>query len=490
MDEEKSLQPKNEEVAEEPVKVSEEPAKDSGEKPAVEAAAETPATEESAAEKPATEEPGPEKPARARTPRRNRHKTTVQLQINFLTLIPILLMGILFMLIGMSMFKKSAMEEMFKLLRGTAIVASEHFSSIDGYLHLEGGELYFDDERISDEQSYLDRVKDAYGIEISVIYGNNRVLTTLTDTDGKTMNGTMLADSRIVMEVFKGNIVSTEKNVIRKEQFLCVYVPLLGRDNVCGMIETAISLKQFNHMNRQFYIYIVLLTLLTIGVTFLLISFFTRQLIKRLALIRDYLEELVTKQTAEQEMNPLVYRYNDEIATLAEHATTIATSLKTVMGTDPLTGLYNRRAGRQHLKELWETSHKNFTVFTIVIGDLDFFKNVNDQYGHDVGDTVLVGVADILKKHAESEGFAVRWGGEEFLMGFTAARDETYEIVKNISKDIKRQTFYSADRKPFHMSMTFGIASFAGQENIDEVIRIADNNLYEGKHKGRDCIVS
>ena len=153
MDEEKSLQPKNEEVAEEPVKASEEPAKDSGEKPAVEAAAETPATEESAAEKPATEEPRPEKPARARTPRRNRHKTTVQLQINFLSLIPILLMGILFMLIGMSMFKKSAMEEMFKLLRGTAIVASEHFSSIDGYLHLEGGELYFDDEKISDEKS-------------------------------------------------------------------------------------------------------------------------------------------------------------------------------------------------------------------------------------------------------------------------------------------------------------------------------------------------
>ena len=487
MAEEENLQQKNEEVAEEPVKAS-------GRtlpriKPAVEAAAETPATEESAAEKPATEEPRPEKPARARTPRRNHHKTTVQLQINFLTLIPILLMGILFMLIGMSMFKKSAMEEMFKLLRGTAIVASEHFSSIDGYLHLEGGELYFDDEKISDEQSYLDHVKDAYGIEISVIYGNNRVLTTLTDADGKTMNGTMLADSRIVMEVFKGNIVSTEKNVIRKEQFLCVYVPLLGRDNVCGMIETAISLKQFNHMNRQFYIYIVLLTLLTIGVTFLLISFFSRQLIASCTDSR--LSGRACHQTDRRAGNePLVYRYNDEIATLAEHATTIATSLKTVMGTDPLTGLYNRRAGRQHLKELWETSHKNFTVFTIVIGDLDFFKNVNDQYGHDVGDTVLVGVADILKKHAESEGFAVRWGGEEFLMGFTAARDETYEIVKNISKDIKRQTFYSADRKPFHMSMTFGIASFAGQENIDEVIRIADNNLYEGKHKGRDCIVS
>ena len=431
----------------------------------------------------------PEK-AVPKAPRIGKRKSTVQLQINFITLIPILLMGVLFALIGMKMFQSSAIEEMFNLLRGTAVMASEHFSDPDGNLHLEGGELIFDDEKISDELYYLERVKAAYNIEVSIIYGNNRILTTLKDESGKSMKGTVVADSRIVTEVFKGNIVSTQENMIARERYLCVYVPLLGRNNICGMIEATISLRQFHQTNMRFYIYIILLTLLTAGITFLMISFFSRGLIRRLAVIRDYLEELVTKQTAEQEMNPLVYRHNDEIATLANHATSIATSLKNVMGSDPLTGLYNRRAGRQHLKELWEHSHKDYTVFSIVIGDLDFFKNVNDQYGHDVGDSVLTGVADILKKHTENDAFAVRWGGEEFLMGFTAARDETYEIVKSISKDIKRQTFFSSDRKPFHMSMTFGIASFAGQENIDEVIKLADNNLYEGKRKGRDCIVS
>ena len=256
------------------------------------------------------------------------------------------------------------------------------------------------------------------------------------------------------------------------------------------MIVNAISMYDFYHMNRLLYLYIILLTIVTVLVTAFLISFFSRHLVKRLTVIRDYMEELVTKQTAEQKMDEIAFRHNDEISELAKHSISAADSIKTLMGTDPLTGLYNRRAGRQNLKKLWEKAHSDLSVFSIVIGDIDHFKNINDRYGHDVGDTVLIGVSKIIRKHMSEESFAIRWGGEEFLLGLELPREETEAIVKEIAKEIKREAFFAADKSAFHLSMTFGIAYFAGQENIDSVIKLADDNLYKGKNQGRDCIVS
>ena len=88
------------------------------------------------------------------------------------------------------------------------------------------------------------------------------------------------------------------------------------------------------------------------------------------------------------------------------------------------------------------------------------------------------------------DGFAVRWGGEEFLLGFETAREETCDILKEISKEIKRTPFYPKNHAPIHLSMTFGVATYNGQGKIDDIINAADANLYKGKNQGRDCIVS
>jgi diguanylate cyclase (GGDEF)-like protein len=428
--------------------------------------------------------------AEQNTPKKKKHRKKLLVQISLLTLIPIFVMGVLFVLIGMYVLRQSSIQEMFKSLRGSAVIAAEYFSSIHGVYHMQDGELYCDDKRMMDELPFLENEKKAFGNEMSVFYGNNRVMTTLTDENGKSLLGTMHADNRIVSEVFKGNIVSTEKTIIAKERYLCVYVPIYNNNKVVGMIGSAISMHEFYRMNRLLNIYIIILTIITCLITALLISIFSRHLVKRLMVIRDYMEELVTKQTAEQKMDKIAFNPNDEIAELANHAITAATSIKTLMGTDSLTGLYNRRAGRQFLKKLWEKAHADLSVFSIVIGDIDHFKAINDKYGHDVGDTVLTGVSNIMKKHMDETSFAIRWGGEEFLLGFELPRDETQTIIKEIAKEIKREAFFGADKSVFHLSMTFGIASYAGQENIDAVIKLADDNLYKGKNQGRDCIIS
>ena len=414
----------------------------------------------------------------------------VRLQLSVIALIPITIMGFLFITIGMYVLKRNTMSDMFSTLKGNAVMAADHFSSIEGVLRMEDGELYCGSHRMKDEYYFLEDQKKAFNVELSVFYGNNRVLTTLKDENGKQLIGTVLADTRIVSDVFKGRTVSKERNKIGKDQYLCVYVPISNNDRIVGMVGAAISMKGFYRTFRMFYIYIVTLTIVTGVVTTLFITLFSKQLVTRLHIIRKYLQSLVLKQTGDLEMDPLVHSRNDEISALGSYAASAGNSIEKLMGTDPLTGLFNRRAARQKLQQMWEESHKEFTVFTIVIGDLDHFKNINDQYGHDVGDSVLVGISDIMKKYTSDDtSFACRWGGEEFLLGLTTARDEAYAITKNISKDIKRKTFYSAKKNVIHMSMTFGIATFAGQESIDEVIKMADDNLYKGKNQGRDCIV-
>ena len=439
---------------------------------------------------PSAKETEPEKKEVSEKRKKPKRKKKLWLQMCNITLVPIFLMGILFVWIGLYGRRLSAVEETLSSLRGVAVLTAEHFSSFNGIYHMNSGELYCGDIRMQDEMPFMENEKRAFGVELSLFYGNNRVMTTMIDENGKRRLGTVLADNRIVTEVFRGNIVSTEKNIIGNERYLCVYVPIYNKEQVVGMVGSAMSLKNFYRMNRIFYIEIALLTLITALITFLLITVFSRKIVKRLIVIREYMEELVKKQTADQEMNPLAFSRNDEIADLATHAVSAGNSIKNLMGTDTLTGLYNRRAGRQRLIKLWEDAHDNYGVFTIVIGDLDLFKNVNDKYGHDMGDTVLIKISEIMKRNCKGEDFAVRWGGEEFLMGFCMAREDTYEVVKNISKEIKREAFFAEKGIIFHMSMTFGMATFAGQEKIDDLITIADRNLYKGKNQGRDCIIS
>ena len=102
-------------------------------------------------------------------------------------------------------------------------------------------------------------------------------MTTMIDENGKRRLGTVLADNRIVTEVFRGNIVSTEKNIIGNERYLCVYVPIYNKEQVVGMVGSAMSLKNFYRMNRIFYIEIALLTLITALITFLLITVFSKK---------------------------------------------------------------------------------------------------------------------------------------------------------------------------------------------------------------------
>lgn len=160
--------------------------------------------------------------------------------------------------------------------------------------------------------------------------------------------------------------------------------------------------------------------------------------------------------------------------------------LEQLSKTDELTGLANRRS----IQERYAYSEAMKEDYALILGDIDDFKNVNDTYGHDVGDVVLKAVAGAFKKAVRGEDTVCRWGGEEILIFLPGcpmynARYRACAILQNI-RDIK---FEAPDHTGFHVTMTLGVAVSTEAEDFIETVKKADERLYIGKRNGKNQVV-
>lgn len=160
--------------------------------------------------------------------------------------------------------------------------------------------------------------------------------------------------------------------------------------------------------------------------------------------------------------------------------------LKEQASLDPLTGLHNRRSTIEYLDDLLKAPDHQIS-FSIC--DIDFFKHVNDTYGHDVGDLVLRKIAQTFKKELPPNTFISRWGGEEFLLTFpTLNGDETMAVLGILKQKIKEIVF-DGGTENFSISMTFGIVEYDYHSDLATLLKQADEKLYLGKKNGRDRII-
>jgi diguanylate cyclase (GGDEF)-like protein len=162
--------------------------------------------------------------------------------------------------------------------------------------------------------------------------------------------------------------------------------------------------------------------------------------------------------------------------------------LKKVASVDSLTGLLNRRAMSGYLEQIAMTAD----YYSVALLDIDFFKRVNDTYGHAAGDEVLLKVSQLLLKNVPTEGYICRWGGEEILIvlpGFTIGQSR--EIAEDLRKKISEIRFESGGTE-FGITVTIGVyeCKNTDSETVDTAIRIADDRLYSGKNSGRNRVVS
>jgi diguanylate cyclase (GGDEF)-like protein len=192
------------------------------------------------------------------------------------------------------------------------------------------------------------------------------------------------------------------------------------------------------------------------------------------ALIND-LESKVIERTKELE------RRNTEVAKAKEQ-------LEFSAQTDFLTGLYNRKFIIQQMEKEIESFAVKHAEFAVIMLDLDYFKKVNDAYGHDCGDLVLKDTAMTMQQVFRPEDCISRWGGEEFLIFLPkTSLPEAVELAEMLRSRINNHVFI-CKKACVKVTMTLGIAMYKTDLSLDEVIKNADIAVYHGKSSGRNQV--
>lgn len=156
---------------------------------------------------------------------------------------------------------------------------------------------------------------------------------------------------------------------------------------------------------------------------------------------------------------------------------------------DPLTQLKNRRGFHDYYNEMVKPMMKEKDV-TLIMCDIDFFKKVNDTYGHNAGDAVLVMVSDVLKRNVNGYGQVVRWGGEEFVLVLEGCKEaKAVEIAEGIRKEVE-QTTCVFEQQVIKVTMSFGVKQTDKEKELVENVEEADARLYKAKQSGRNQVVA
>ncbi len=219
----------------------------------------------------------------------------------------------------------------------------------------------------------------------------------------------------------------------------------------------------------QIVIFSIIAVLVSLTVTFVAI-WYGRKLSGQLQNMNNYLEQKIYERTESLlDTQKELLEDNSELTRMAL--------------TDNLTGLSNRTSMNQILRKEFSRFERHDHRFGIIMLDIDHFKNVNDSYGHDTGDTVLQELASIFENAIRASDFVARWGGEEFLICCTTIEEEDLlPIAETIRKLVATTKFESAGQ----ITASLGCAAIVKGESIGELIKRADVALYEAKNNGRN----
>ena len=216
----------------------------------------------------------------------------------------------------------------------------------------------------------------------------------------------------------------------------------------------------------------------------------TRKLVRALDIgVNDYLtrpvdrNELIARVTTQLRRK----RYVDQLRS------SFQTSLEMAV-TDSLTGLYNRRYLASHLSAMFDRAYWTGRPLSVMILDIDFFKQVNDNFGHDIGDKVLQEFAERISGTVRGIDLACRYGGEEFLIAMPDTDMSFASVVaERLREEIAEMKFnLNGGRDELTVTVSIGLASTEngpGEDNVQKLIKRTDEALYEAKTGGRNRVI-
>ncbi len=179
-----------------------------------------------------------------------------------------------------------------------------------------------------------------------------------------------------------------------------------------------------------------------------------------------------------------VQALNEEIEQQQQKLVQMNRELLVLSNTDKLTGIANRRLFQQHLDELNRVFQHEKKSFSVLLIDIDFFKKVNDTFGHAVGDLVLQKLAEILAASARPEDHVARYGGEEFVVLLPNTDiDTALHIAQQLNQTVRQSDWPEIGGG---LTISVGAATYNADSTVDSIIEYADQALYSSKRNGRN----
>ena len=415
-------------------------------------------------------------------------------KLSIMTLFPLLIMGIVITLFSYMAFDHTMQKEVESGLRNRARSTIYTYDSMyPGDYHLvQEGEAYYlykGDEKLSGNFEYIDKMKEETDIDLTFFFYDVRVMTTIKDKDGNRIIGTN-AHARVIEDVLKRHEATFYHNVlVNDEEYFAYYEPIFASDGTCiGMIFAGKPTKNVNHDILIAVSPILIIAIIMMILTSFICNGFTKELVSTISKEKSFLRD-IAQGNLKAELDCRIMQRKDELGEMGRFTVHVQKFLREMVERDALTKLYSRRIGEGKLRNVQMKAIEDGIPFSVVMCDIDFFKKFNDEYGHDCGDLVLKEISNIFNNNMIGKGFAVRWGGEEFLLiyedkNFENALKELQELRNKI---INHEVVYK--EKALHITMTFGIVEGSNEE-ISVIIKKADNRLYKGKRGGRNQIVS
>jgi diguanylate cyclase (GGDEF)-like protein len=411
------------------------------------------------------------------------------------TIVPLVLFGLLCGILGAVCITATvtgdAEEELAHLAKATVAGLDRLYPGDYAMYEDESHQLFTKGDTIlNGSYSYIDSLKEQTGADYTLFYKDIRVITTLRTSEDERMVGSK-ANPKIVEAVEKNMAGKFYRNVALFDvRYFCYYEPIYNSDGSCiGMLAVLIPANRLWCHTLRFVLPLCVLMLLTV----LAGLFRSRRRATELTTVTQRLSsslELIAGGTLSNTVPADLLARKDEFGTLAHALVDMQAALRVLVERDALTGLYNRRFGQKRLQQALEKARETGAVLSIALGDIDFFKNFNDTYGHDCGDLVLATTSALLREHVKDYGFCSRWGGEEFLIVLntgTFARHR--ELMQSLIEKIAGNRIPYGEHE-LSVCITFGLLDATSCKDIDEALSKVDHLLYQGKAEGRNRLVT
>lgn len=414
----------------------------------------------------------------------NREREGIRKKLLGVVLFPVTVFGIIIVIFGMSMLYSSYTQGIRDELESTtnSMIDSLEFA-IDGDYSFKDNSLYKGNLNITNS-TMLHSAKEISQIDTTIFWHDTRIITTLEDKQGVSAVGTKANPDVVQAVIGEGKNYYSDHLNLNGMEYVGYYTPLKNSDDtIIGMVFAGKSKSTFYNRLQGFLTGFLMVCMISIFIALALINSFSGKMVNDIDMINDFLKN-ISEGNLGSDLDERVQSRDDELGSIGLYAVKMRDNLKNMIERDPLTKLFNRRSVNNKLKRL----ENNKSDFCIVMCDVDWFKKVNDTYGHEAGDYILVMVSNIIKKNVDGCGFAGRWGGEEFLLIYQLSFEETLKKVEQIKETIEDFDF-NYQNIIIKITMTFGIESENEENNYEKRIKKADDRLYIGKSSGRNIIV-